>query len=292
MSAIVFSLLALSLTYADTEANASAEANVTTSAHVGGLIWKARLWLERAEIALTLDKEKQAEKAIMKAEARLKDVQIALANSDEKAAAAAEAAHARMLARIREREAELESSIELKDKTEREKLRIVLQKHQTEADEIVERLQVKVRGNISAEERARINALIDTVETNANFRIDVKIDGEQMKIRQRTEINTSVNETEFTKVNIEIHKDFSVAQVQAFHNHTKTNAVFKLNTTNETEIVQRIAVQTGLTEADIRANMKVHVSNDNEGSGSSTSARSSTSIRNGRVESETEIEIG
>jgi|GEM_PF-6342729 len=174
--------------------------NAGSGVNPDSVLWGIDVALDKISLALTLNPEKRAEKALNIAQERLMEVKTMAEANNVKAASKAEAEHDSTIK-------EVESSIEkLKSDHPEEQIQKELEleskikEHKTAVERVKTGLKVKVQveGELSSEQRALLDQFLLSLSNSTN-RVEMKVQNQREDTKIKLKEETGESETEINQ---------------------------------------------------------------------------------------------
>ncbi|MCG2717512.1 MAG: DUF5667 domain-containing protein [Nanoarchaeota archaeon] len=193
-SMFVFILLLTTIMAVAQEETTEENAGVTPDS----IWWGIDVALDKIALALTFDNEARAEKGLKIAEERLLEIKIMATEKKIKAMAKAETEHGKVVVKIKEDIEKLEED----DLTEEIKTVIKLEKkigkHEANLEEIRQKIDIKIKGELTEEQQAMIDSVLSNLEGQTG-ELKIKVINKKDKTEIKIKVKTGKSETEIEK---------------------------------------------------------------------------------------------
>mgnify|MGYP001614894558 FL=1 len=147
-------------------------------------LWGLDRAIERLDLLLTLNKAQKAKKGLMHARERLVEVRQMIQEKKLDAASKAGKAHKEKLKEVEEDVAEIEDGDENEKLEDEVELESEVEEQEDEVEELESRIRVKVKGTLTAEQQAALDALIASFkDSTASVKIKVRAEKDNTKLR-------------------------------------------------------------------------------------------------------------
>jgi len=226
-------------------------------------LWGIDRALEKIALALTFDNSAKAQKGLRHAHERLLEVKAMIEEDKLDDAAKAELAHEKTIVKVRVRIDSLKEGDE-DDIGDITKLENSLDSQEAELDDIRLKVKIKIEGQLTEEQRAKLFAFLESISGNIDelkLEIENKQERTKIKIKEKTgkseiEIEDSLGKIrEKRKVKADVFDDFSKVKVELR---------FTINASSKEEVIKHILEKFPLTEEEANNLLKIKFDDDDD----------------------------